>query len=74
MKYRFEVHYLDKVLKQISEEMKKLDSNFSLYANKQIVTLISQINLPIQEIKNTIIEGYQANDCDVVHIEGGLVE
>lgn len=74
MKYRFEVHYMNKILKEVSNLMDKLDLGADLYAIKEIMTFTSKKNPSIQEIKETIIAAYQSCDCEVVHIEGGKVE
>ena len=74
MKYRFEVHYMNKILKKVSDLMNKLDLGCNLYCLKEIMTFTSEKNISIQQLKNTIIEGYQSCDCDVIHIEGGSVE
>jgi|GEM_PF-3065536 len=74
MKYRFEIHYMNKLLKEIGEFMSKLDLCHNIYALKEIMTFTAQKQLSIKELKDLITEAYKSCDCEVINIEGGTVE
>lgn len=74
MKYRFEVHFMNKVFQKVSKLMRNLDMGSNIYSIKEIVTFTLEKSVSIQELKDLIVESYQSENCEVVHIEGGKVE
>ncbi len=74
MKYRFEIHYMDKFFKKFNEILSNIDLGVNCYAMKDVRTFSIVHGLSINDIKEKLVETYNACDCDVVFIEGGLVE
>lgn len=74
MKYRFEVIYQNKWVKQASEFLDKCDLGIGDVGVEEVMTFTSKKDLEISELKEIIKKAYQSCECQLLHIEGGKVE
>ena len=74
MKYRFEVIYQNKCIKEASRLMKTLDFDIGDVGIKQSFTFTSQKDTPICEIKQHIKKAFEYSELEIINIEGGKIE
>lgn len=74
MKYRFEITYQNKYVKQASDFLRKCDLGIDAFGIKEIISFTSQKDIKISEIKEKIDQAYESCDCKILHIEGGKIE
>lgn len=74
MKYRFEIIYQTKWIKEAGEFFKKCDLGFNDMGLKEIITCNSKNDLNVIEMKELIKNAYEYAECRLLHIEGGKVE
>lgn len=74
MKYRFEIIYQTKWIKQASDFMSKCDLGVGEIGIKETITFQSQKDLIISDIKEKINQAMNESECKLLHIEGGKVE
>lgn len=74
MKYRFEIIYQNKYMKEACELMRKMDCDIGEAGFRETIILTSKNDKSISEIKELLKQAYQSADCILLHIEGGKVE
>lgn len=74
MKYKFEIIYANKNMKQVTDFLNKCDLNIGKIGKVEVMTFNSENELSIKEVKETIKEAYESCECEVLNIEGGKVE
>lgn len=74
MKYRFEVTYQPKYLREACKLMNRLDFPDFCVGLQTAFTFTSQKDLTIQQVKECIRIAFGSDDCTILHMEGGVVE
>jgi len=74
MKYRFEVIYQNKYMKQSNEFLKTCDINIGDIGIKEVFTFTTNTPKSIQEIKEDIKRCFDLCEMELLNIEGGKVE
>lgn len=74
MKYRFEIIYANKWMKQASEFLSQCDLQIVGVGIKETMTFTSKNDLPIDLVKQKFKEAFESCECEILRIEGGKVE
>lgn len=75
MKARFEILYTNKSMKDVSNFMDKIDLGFGMLAQKETYEIKwSNEKTSVEKVKELIKEAFEALDCEVHEIKGGLWE
>lgn len=74
VKYRFEILYQNKSMKQVSEFMRKCDLDLGDICINETYEMTTSKERDIQEIKGLLYQAFEAAECEILKIEGGKVE
>ncbi len=74
MKYRFDLIYQNKLMKQVSELMGKLDLDIGEAGIKETCTLTTSEEREVSFLKDLLTQAFESAECTILHIEGGKVE
>ncbi len=74
MKYRFEVIYRNKYMKEASRLLKKMDLDIGDVGISQVFTFTSKIDNEVSKIKEDLKKVFLDCDLEILHIEGGKLE
>lgn len=74
MKYRFEVIYRNKYMKEASRLLKTCDLDIGDVGIKETFTFTSKNDAPVQDVKEVIIKAFEDSELEILNIEGGKIE
>ncbi len=74
-KYRFEISYQNKNIRQVCEFMRKVDLDLGDIYLKEVYGF-DYINdeKPIDYFKDLFRQAYETMDCNIINIKGGKIE
>ena len=75
IKYRFEIWYQTKYMKQTSDFLSKCDLGTDCVCLKEVITFnYTKEEKPIDYFKGLIKQAMESGECTLVQIEGGKIE
>lgn len=74
MRYRFEVLYCPRFMQQSIKLMRALDVDMEGAGLVHVLEFSSSKSLSIEEVKKHLISAYKSDDCEVLSIQGGVIE
>lgn len=73
-KYRFDIAYQTKYLRQISDFLRKCDLGGDGFCFREIYEMVCNKDNDVNILKEVIKQAYENAECNILQIEGGKWE
>jgi len=74
MKYRFEINYIPRFLININQDMQLKFPDTEKFSVTEEFTFSHDQNFSVDHVKDDLRNVFEKNDCQILKIEGGIVE